>query len=263
MCADTEGAFCSGCGSEVQNGSAFCGSCGRPLNAVGPEGADATQGGTGRTGWREVARAAKNAAVVAREAAAPYVERAAAARGRTDSPDAPGPDVSMPPNSGLAKESATVTSKPDAVTSPPAEYAQPAKPGISEKAGRSVGAFAGYAARGMVGTASKPVVDTIWTNRPNLPTWQKVVGVVTWPLMVLTPHGWVFLAASFLVMVLLGNSNPYQWAVWVTKASSWFLLVTVVIGAIVLAVAAASDDSSTAMLAPVSLAWLRDGLLPL
>lgn len=44
--------------------------------------------------------------------------------------------------------------------------------------------------------------------------------------MVLTPHGWVFLAASFGIMVFLGNYTPYRWAAWVTNWSSIFLLIT-------------------------------------
>ncbi len=60
----------------------------------------------------------------------------------------------------------------------------------------------------------------------SIPWWQKAFGVITWPVMVLTPHGWVFLAASFVLMVMLGRHTPYSWAVWVTKWSVLFLLST-------------------------------------
>ena len=105
-----------------------------------------------------------------------------------------------------------------------------------------MGNFGGYVTRGLVGTASQPIVEKVWLERPNIPTWQKVLGVIAWPLMLLTPHGWLFLAASFVIMVMLGRFNPYSWAVWVTKASSWFLLLTVV-GVVIYAIAASGSGS--------------------
>ena len=71
--------------------------------------------------------------------------------------------------------------------------------------------------------------------------------MIAWPLMVLTPHGLVFLGGSFLVMVVLGRHNPYSWAAWVTKWASVFLLVTLGIAVIVLIALAASHNSSNAV----------------
>jgi hypothetical protein len=102
--------------------------------------------------------------------------------------------------------------------------------------------------RSFAGVASEPVVDTVWKNRPNIPTWQKVVGAVAWPVMLLTPHGWVFLGASFFVMVVLGDYTPYLWAVWVTKWGSIFLMVTVVLVVIFVIVLSAHNENSSVIL---------------
>lgn len=88
----------------------------------------------------------------------------------------------------------------------------------------------------MIATAAAPVATVVWKERPNIPTWQKVLGAIAWPLMILTPHGWVFLAGSFFVMVVLGRHTPYSWAAWVTRAASWFVLVTLAVGLLVLLV---------------------------
>jgi hypothetical protein len=71
--------------------------------------------------------------------------------------------------------------------------------------------------------------------------WQKVLGAFGWAALALTPHGWVFLAVSFIVMVILGRYNPYTWAVWITKWSGVFLAVTLVLGLIVLVALDTSD----------------------
>lgn len=115
-----------------------------------------------------------------------------------------------------------------------------------EQAAAQTGAAIGYATRTAVAVAAEPVASTVWKERPNIPTWQKVVGVIAWPLMVLTPHGLVFLGASFLVMVVLGRHNPYSWFAWVTRWSTRFLAVTVVIAVVVLAIYLGSRSPSNA-----------------
>lgn len=138
---------------------------------------------------------------------------------------------------------------PGASASPEGTTAQSEmRPGISERIGRGIGSGGGYAVRSFTGVAAEPVVDTVWKNRPNVPTWQKVLGTVAWPVMLLTPHGWVFLGASFFVMVVLGDYTPYSWAVWVTKWGSIFLMVTVVLVVILVIVLSAHNENSGVIL---------------
>lgn len=118
--------------------------------------------------------------------------------------------------------------------------------GVEQRAAE-VGAAVGHATRAAVSVAAAPVAAAVWTSRPSIPTWQKVIGVIAWPLMVLTPHGLVFLGGSFLVMVVLGRHNPYSWAAWVTKWASIFLLVTLVVAVIAVIAFAASHKSSDAI----------------
>lgn len=127
-------------------------------------------------------------------------------------------------------------------------------PGIGERIGRGIGGSGGYAVRSFAGVASEPVVDTVWKNRPNIPTWQKVLGAIAWPVMLLTPHGWVFLGASFFVMVILGDHTPYSWAVWVTKWGSIFLAVTtaLIVVAVIVVLSLHHEESSA-----VVLPWIR------
>lgn len=138
----------------------------------------------------------------------------------------------------------------DRLAGPAASQAQPeTRPGIGERIGRGVGSSGGYAVRSFAGVATEPVVDTVWKNRPNIPTWQKVLGTVAWPVMLLTPHGWVFLGTSFFVMVILGDYTPYSWAVWVTKWGSIFLAVTaVLIVVVVVVVLSQHHGESTALI---------------
>lgn len=133
--------------------------------------------------------------------------------------------------------------------------------GIEQRAAE-VGAAVGHATRAAVSVAAAPVATAVWTSRPSIPTWQKVVGVVAWPLMVLTPHGLVFLGGSFLVMVLLGRHTPYSWAAWITKWASIFLLVTIALAVVVLIAYAASHNSSNSagqFRVAISFAQLRCG----
>jgi energy-coupling factor transporter transmembrane protein EcfT len=109
--------------------------------------------------------------------------------------------------------------------------------------GRAIGSTLGYTVRSGIGTASEPVTKKVWHERPNLETWQKVLGGIAWPVMVLLPHGWVFLAGTFLVMVVLGDYNPYQWAVWVTKWGGIFLAITVILIVLVYAIALSSQHT--------------------
>lgn len=122
----------------------------------------------------------------------------------------------------------------------------PQGPSDAETLGRGVGERLGYTARAAVAVAAQPVADATWRERPSIPTWQKVLGVVAWPLMVLTPHGLVFLGASFLVMVVLGRHNPYSWAVWVTKWASYFLVATVALILVVVLIYLSLHSSSNA-----------------
>lgn len=125
-----------------------------------------------------------------------------------------------------------------------------ARPGIGERIGRGVGSSGGYAVRSFAGVATEPVVDTVWKNRPNIPTWQKVLGTVAWPVMLLTPHGWVFLGGSFFVMVILGDHTPYSWAAWVTKWGSIFLAVTVALIVVAVIVVSLHHEESSAVVLP-------------
>lgn len=88
-------------------------------------------------------------------------------------------------------------------------------------------------------------MEKVWTERPDLPTWQKVIGAFGWGALLLTPHGWVILAVSFIVMVVLGRYNPYTWASWVTKWAGIFLLITLVLAVVILSIALAGDSSSS------------------
>jgi hypothetical protein len=99
-----------------------------------------------------------------------------------------------------------------------------------------------------VGIAAEPVVDTAWRNRPNIPTWQKVLGAVAWPVMLLTPHGWVFLVGSFFVMVILGDYTPYSWAAWVTKWAGIFLVITVVLAIILVAIVVSANSNESGVI---------------
>jgi hypothetical protein len=133
-------------------------------------------------------------------------------------------------------------------------------PSLGERVGRGIGSTTGYAARSFVGVAADPVVKTVWTDRPNMTAWQKVAGTIAWPLMLLTPHGWVFLGASFFMMVILGDKTPYSWAVWVTRWATRFLVVTLVLVVIVVVVAsAASSNSNTGTILPPQVITLVTG----
>lgn len=83
----------------------------------------------------------------------------------------------------------------------------------------------------------------MWRERPNLPTWQKVTGAVTWPILIIQPVGWMILIATFLTQVVLGRQNPYQWAVWVTKWSGMLLLICLAVGIPILLAIIANDPS--------------------
>lgn len=157
---------------------------------------------------------------------------------------APIPETAPPPPTETTRFQAT-SSTPGTlghVTPPPNE---------TEAVGRAVGERKGYTVRSFISTTTEPAVQ----NRPNIPTWQKVVGVVAWPLMLLTPHGWLFLAASFFMMVVMGHHTVYSWAAWVTKWASVFILVSVVLIAVVIIilVAAHSNNASTALIQPLRL----------
>jgi hypothetical protein len=91
-------------------------------------------------------------------------------------------------------------------------------------------------------------VNKVWRERPDLPTWQKVVGAFGWAALVLTPHGWVVLVVSFIVMVVLGHDNPHSWAVWVTKWSGIFVVATAVLALLVLLGYATTSSDPYAML---------------
>jgi hypothetical protein len=131
-----------------------------------------------------------------------------------------------------------------------------ARPGVGERIGRGVGSSGGYAVRTFAGVATEPVVDTVWKHRPNIPTWQKVLGTIAWPVMLLTPHGWVFLGASFFVMVILGDHTPYSWAAWVTKWGSIFLAVTAALIVVaVIVVLSLHHEESTAVVLPLIGRW--------
>jgi hypothetical protein len=255
---------CSRCG-EPAEAQRFCASCGLNLAAqpelptraewesqrssglpssgtagAAPDPNPARPAGVGS--WRDLA-------AQAREKASPYLDAAldSAVRARdrrmgervaADGSSTP------PPASGAAPPSGSGPSDAQ-----PENHSAAARPDPSERVGRAIGKTGGYATRSLVGVASAPVVKTVWTDRPNIPTWQKVIGAVAWPLMALTPHGWLFLGGSFFVMVILGRSSPYEWATWITKWASVFLVVTViVVVVIVLAIIAGNNPSGAAVI---------------
>jgi hypothetical protein len=115
--------------------------------------------------------------------------------------------------------------------------------GIAQTFGDATGRFAGHTVRSGVSTAAEPIVDKVWRERPELPTWQKATGVVTWPILIFQPVGWMILVASFLVQVVLGRQNPYQWAVWITKWSGVLLLICFAVGVPILLTIMASEPS--------------------
>lgn len=179
-----------------------------------------------RPSWRTVAQ-------MARQAATPYVEKAAdeARRLRTE-------------RSGSVQSSGHPVAdggRSEPASGEPPSASNPENPvvaeraGASERTGRAVGSFAGYTVRSTVGTSTQPVAQKVWHERPDVPTWQKILGAFGWGALILTPHGWIVLAVSFIVMVPLGRYNPYSWAVWVTKWSGIFLAITLILALIVLA----------------------------
>ena len=101
----------------------------------------------------------------------------------------------------------------------------------------------GHTTRSAVSVAAEPVVDKVWRERPELPAWQKVTGIVTWPILLFQPVGWMILIASFIVQVVLGRQNPYGWAVWVTKWSGVLLLICIAVGGPILLTTIANDPS--------------------
>lgn len=258
---------CPRCG-EPAGHQRFCGSCGLniwelhelPTRAdfearVGemPKEPGASEPPPRSSSWRDLMRQAG-------DLAAPYVDSAAdvlsgrrvpqtSPRTQRESPTSSASASARPNTSWASSRSPTSRTQEDETpplredeTPPPprsatsrstdSEERDDARPPLTARLGRGIGSTAGYATRSYVGIATEPVVDTVWTNRPNLPTWQKVIGTIAWPIIVLTPHGWLFLGASFFVMVILGDRSPYQWATWVTKWASVFLLVTATIAAI-------------------------------
>lgn len=227
---------CSSCGTPAALSARFCGSCGAPLSAASSAPGD--QGGEGGASipapsWRDVARAAQ-------AAAAPYAQRAAEQAQRFHE-NRKGGDSTRTPLSDSDASSAD----PESAGGQLASDIEPkqARPPMSERVGRAVGGTAGHATRALVGTAAEPVVDKVWKERPDLPTWQKVLGAFGWGALVLTPQGWVILAVSFIVMVLLGRYNPYTWAAWITRWSGFLLLLTLVIAFVLLAAFAINESA--------------------
>jgi hypothetical protein len=102
----------------------------------------------------------------------------------------------------------------------------------AEVVGDALGRGVGRAASTAIATAAAPVYQKVWSERPSIPAWQKMLGFFAWPLGVLTPHGLVFIGGSFAVMVILGRHNPYQWFAWATKWLSILFLVTVAAAAV-------------------------------
>jgi hypothetical protein len=86
-------------------------------------------------------------------------------------------------------------------------------------------------------------VNTVWKDRPNIPLWQKILGIPAWVLLVFNPVGWAILGATFVVLVLVGRRNVYEWIAWVTKWGAILAIAAVVIGVIAI-IAIASSDSN-------------------
>lgn len=206
---------CTTCGHTAVEAFAFCPGCGSAAGGPSVAGAEAGETTTATPGvsWRDVARTAK-------QAATPLVQRAAGATQRLYEEHAqpPAAPSEEPAGGGAAK-----TMSPAVAASAPV-----ATKTVAEKAGRGVGAFGGHVTRSLVGTATAPVVDTVWHERPNLPIWQKILGALGWAALIFTPLGWVLLAVTFIVMVVLGNYNPYTWAVWLTKWGGVFVVLAIV-----------------------------------
>ena len=66
------------------------------------------------------------------------------------------------------------------------------------------------------------------THAPDLTTWQKVLGVPGWIAMAFTPHGWVFLAVTFVIFLML-NRTPHDWFLFVTKCAGVFFVLTAIV----------------------------------
>lgn len=106
-----------------------------------------------------------------------------------------------------------------------------------------IGDAVGRGVKAGVSSAARPVVHTVWKDRPNIPLWQKILGIPAWVLLVFNPVGWAILGATFVVLVLVGRRNVYEWIAWVTKWGAILAIAAVVIGVIAI-IAIASSDSN-------------------